>query len=157
MLLAPSAVILGVFVIYPLGRSVWLGHQRCDVQGKNCVSNGWDQYIDVIRSNEFRDAVVVTAKFALTEMTLDPKLEPEWQLPKGPGRKVTIIDEATRFGTPDEVAARSWPTLPLIPQWAPAGYRLTDVASAGFTPTGSTTQDWTADDVRKRSSAVTAR
>ena len=86
----------------------------------------------------------------VAEMTLDPKLEPEWQLPTGPGRKVTIIDEATRFGTPDEVAARSWPTLPLIPQWAPAGYRLTDVASAGFTPTGSTTQDWTADDVRKR-------
>ena len=44
---------------------------------------------------------------------------------------VTIVDDGTRFGTPEEVATLSWPTLPLIPQWAPAGYRLTDVASAG--------------------------
>jgi sn-glycerol 3-phosphate transport system permease protein len=65
MLLTPSAVILGVFVLYPLGKAVWLGHERCDVQGKNCRSNGWDQYVDVVRSNEFRDAVVVTGKFAL--------------------------------------------------------------------------------------------
>jgi sn-glycerol 3-phosphate transport system permease protein len=44
---------------------VWLGQQRCDAQGNNCRSSGWDQYVDVIRSNEFRDAVVVTFKFAL--------------------------------------------------------------------------------------------
>jgi sn-glycerol 3-phosphate transport system permease protein len=65
VLLAPSFVILSVFVLYPLGRAVWLGQQRCNAQGKNCRSNGWDQYIDVIRSNEFREAVVVTFKFAL--------------------------------------------------------------------------------------------
>lgn len=65
LLLAPSAVILGVFVLYPLGRAVWLGHQRCDAQGDNCRSNGWDQYLDVVRSYEFRDAIVTTAKFAL--------------------------------------------------------------------------------------------
>jgi ABC-type sugar transport system permease subunit len=64
-LLAPSVVVLGVFVLYPLLRAIWLGHQRCDAQGDNCRSNGWDQYLDVIRSNEFRDAVVTTAKFAL--------------------------------------------------------------------------------------------
>src|SRR5262245_41009201 len=65
LLLAPSLIILSVFVLYPLGRAVWLGQQRCDAQGKNCRSNGWDQYIDVIRSNEFREAVVVTFRFAL--------------------------------------------------------------------------------------------
>jgi len=65
VLLAPSFVILSVFVLYPLGRAVWLGQQRCNAQGKNCRSNGWDQYLDVIRSNEFREAVVVTFKFAL--------------------------------------------------------------------------------------------
>ena len=32
LLLAPSAVILGVFVVYPLGRAMWLGQQRCDVR-----------------------------------------------------------------------------------------------------------------------------
>lgn len=64
-MIAPSAVILGVFVVYPLVRAVWLGTQRCDAQGENCVSNGWDQYVDAARSNEFVDAFWVTVKFAL--------------------------------------------------------------------------------------------
>ncbi len=64
-MLAPSLIMLSVFVLYPLGRAVWLGQQRCDAQGNNCRVNGWDQYLDVIRSNEFRDAVAVTFKFAL--------------------------------------------------------------------------------------------
>jgi len=65
MLLAPSFAVLSVFVLYPLGQAVWLGHLRCNAQGDNCRSNGWDQYVDVARSNEFRDAIVVTGKFAL--------------------------------------------------------------------------------------------
>ena len=64
-MLAPSLILLSVFVLYPLVRAVWLGQQRCDAQGNNCTSSGWSQYVDVIRSNEFRDAVVVTFKFAL--------------------------------------------------------------------------------------------
>jgi sn-glycerol 3-phosphate transport system permease protein len=65
MLLAPSFVLLSVFVLYPLGRAIWLGHMRCDSRGENCRSNGWDQYVDVARSDEFREAVGVTVKFAL--------------------------------------------------------------------------------------------
>ena len=64
-MIAPSAVILGVFVVYPLVRAIWLGQERCDAQGRNCVSSGWDQYLDAARSQEFVDAVWVTAKFAL--------------------------------------------------------------------------------------------
>ena len=64
-MLAPSLTILSIFVLYPLGRAVWLGHMRCDSRGRGCRSNGWDQYIDVVRSNEFREAVSVTFKFAL--------------------------------------------------------------------------------------------
>lgn len=64
-LLAPSAVVLGLFVLYPLGRAVHLGTQRCDIQGRNCVSNGWDQYWDVFRSLEFQRALWVTVRFAL--------------------------------------------------------------------------------------------
>ena len=64
-MLAPSLILLSVFVLYPLVRAVWLGQQRCDAQGNNCTSSGWGRYIDVIRSNEFRDAVVVTSKFAV--------------------------------------------------------------------------------------------
>src|SRR5262245_1097895 len=64
LMLAPSAVILGTFVIYPLVRAIGLGHERCDAQGQNCRSNGWDQYLDVARSNEFRHALFTTMKFA---------------------------------------------------------------------------------------------
>jgi sn-glycerol 3-phosphate transport system permease protein len=65
LMLAPSVALLSVFVLYPLGRAVWLGHQRCDATGGNCRSNGWDQYVDVFRSREFQQAFSVTFRFAL--------------------------------------------------------------------------------------------
>ncbi len=64
-MLAPSIVILVVFVLYPLGRAVWLGRQRCDAQARNCRTNGWGQYIDIAQSAEFQHALWVTVKFAL--------------------------------------------------------------------------------------------
>ncbi len=64
-MLAPSLVVLGAFVLYPLGRAVWLGQQRCDPTGRVCRSNGWDQYVDVFRSVEFQQAIGVTFRFAL--------------------------------------------------------------------------------------------
>lgn len=64
-MLTPSLVILSVFVLYPLGRAIWLGQARCDAQGQNCRSNGWDQYWDAARSEEFQHALGVTFKFAL--------------------------------------------------------------------------------------------
>jgi hypothetical protein len=67
----------------------------------------------------------------VTSLELDPALDPGWQRPTASEGKTTIVDDGTRFGTPEEVAELSWPTLPLVPQWAPAGYRLTDLASAG--------------------------
>lgn len=69
-LLAPSAVIIGVFVVYPLVQAIWMGQQRCDAQGNRCVSSGWGQYLDVARSNEFRDALVVTFQFAIITVPL---------------------------------------------------------------------------------------
>ena len=69
-MLVPSLVILVAFILYPLGRSVWLGQTRCDAQGENCQSNGWDQYVDVARSSEFQDALLVTFKFALITVPL---------------------------------------------------------------------------------------
>jgi len=71
-MITPSAVILGIFVVYPLARAVLLGTKRCDARGRNCVSNGWDQYVDAARSNEFVDALWVTVKFAL--LTVPPGL-----------------------------------------------------------------------------------
>ncbi len=64
-MVAPSAVILGVFVVYPLVKAVSLGHMRCNASGTTCRSNGWHQYVDVARSDEFLNALGVTAKFAL--------------------------------------------------------------------------------------------
>ncbi|NND74840.1 MAG: sugar ABC transporter permease [Ilumatobacter sp.] len=69
-MLAPSAVILGVFILYPLGRAVWLGQQRCNTFGDVCRSNGFDQYVDLFRSVEFQNALAVTAKFALLTVPL---------------------------------------------------------------------------------------
>jgi sn-glycerol 3-phosphate transport system permease protein len=64
-MLAPSLVVLSAFVLYPLIRAIWQGHQRCDITGDNCRSNGWDQYVDVFRSREFQQAFSVTFRFAL--------------------------------------------------------------------------------------------
>ncbi len=66
-MLAPAAVILSVFVLYPLGQAVWMGHQRCNAQGTVCTTapRGWMQYVDVFRSTEFQHALGVTVKFVL--------------------------------------------------------------------------------------------
>ncbi len=69
-LLAPSLLILVTFVLYPLGRAIVLGQQRCNVQGRNCVSNGWDQYIETFQSPEFLHALWVTVKLALITVPL---------------------------------------------------------------------------------------
>lgn len=65
LMLAPSAIILGAFIVYPLLRAVWLGQQRCNAFGDDCVSNGWGQYVDILRSTEFQNALWVTVKFAV--------------------------------------------------------------------------------------------
>ena len=65
MMLAPSAIILGAFVVYPLGRSIVLGAQRCNVTGDKCTTNGFRQYVDVVQSTEFQHSLWVTVKFAL--------------------------------------------------------------------------------------------
>ena len=73
-MLAPSAVILGVFVVYPLVRAIQLGHLRCDATGTRCRDGGWGQYIDVFRSNEFQHALANTVRLAL--MTVPIGLAP---------------------------------------------------------------------------------
>ena len=68
VMLGPSAVILSMFVIYPLIKAVWLGQQRCGVT--KCRNNGFDQYVDAFQSNEFQNALGVTAKYALMTVPL---------------------------------------------------------------------------------------
>ncbi len=69
-MLLPSAVILGAFILYPLGRAVVLGRQRCNATGTRCITTGWDQYSDVFRSTEFQHSLWVTAKFAMISVPL---------------------------------------------------------------------------------------
>lgn len=69
-MLAPSTIILVAFVLYPLGRAVWLGQQRCDNFGNRCTSQGFGQYPDLFRSTEFQHALLVTVKFALITVPL---------------------------------------------------------------------------------------
>jgi sn-glycerol 3-phosphate transport system permease protein len=70
LMLAPSAIVLAGFVLYPLIRAIFLGRQRCDAQARRCRTNGWQQYIDVATSQQFLDAMWVTIKFALITVPL---------------------------------------------------------------------------------------
>ncbi len=69
-LLAPSAIILGGFIVYPLVKAILLGRRRCNSSGTTCIDAGWDQYTDTFRSTEFQQALWVTAKFALITVPL---------------------------------------------------------------------------------------
>jgi ABC-type sugar transport system permease subunit len=64
-MLLPSAVMLGLFVVWPLIKSIQLGHLRCDATGRRCREGGWGQYVDVLRSQQFQNALGNTAKLAL--------------------------------------------------------------------------------------------
>ena len=71
--------------------------------------------------------------FRVTRLEVDPTLPNGWQsIPKAGQKEIGIRDEGTRFGSPEAVARRSWPTLVLVPRWAPVGYRMTDVATTDF-------------------------
>jgi ABC-type sugar transport system permease subunit len=62
-LLAPSLILFGVFIFYPLGRAVYLGRYRGTSESLTYV--GWSQFRDVWESNEFHDAMLTTVEFAL--------------------------------------------------------------------------------------------
>src|SRR5687767_6093411 len=64
LLLAPSLIIFGAFIFYPMGRTIWLGFYRSDpFGGRNYV--GFEQYADVLASSDFRHSLWVTLVFSL--------------------------------------------------------------------------------------------
>lgn len=65
LMLGPSLVILGWFVVYPLIKAMFLGTQRCNPTGKCPVDGGLQQYVDAFQSSQFQDALLVTVKYAL--------------------------------------------------------------------------------------------
>ena len=65
LFLLPALVLLGVFVFYPLGRTIWLGLYRGGGFSGEKTYVGVQQYWDVFQSNEFRHSLGVTFLFAL--------------------------------------------------------------------------------------------
>jgi ABC-type sugar transport system permease subunit len=63
--LAPSIVLFGVFVFYPLAKSVYLGFFISNPFGTRQVYVGFEQYTDVLTSSSFISSLLVTASFAL--------------------------------------------------------------------------------------------
>jgi sn-glycerol 3-phosphate transport system permease protein len=70
VMLAPSLVLFGVFVFYPLIRTFYLGLHQNDFFGGNQVYTGFSQYTDVLKSDAFRHSLWVTVEFALLTVPL---------------------------------------------------------------------------------------
>ena len=64
-MLLPSLVILGVFVVYPLLRTAWLGLFVQDPFGRHRQFVWFAQYRDVLASDAYRDSLWVTLRFVL--------------------------------------------------------------------------------------------
>lgn len=65
LLLAPSAVVFGLFVFYPLVRTVQLGMYRSDPFGGLGRFVGISEYERVLTSESFRRSLATTLKFAV--------------------------------------------------------------------------------------------
>lgn len=63
--LAPSIVLFGTFVFYPLGKSIYLGFFISNPFGTKQIFVGLDQYQNVLTSSAFISSLLVTATFAL--------------------------------------------------------------------------------------------
>ena len=74
----------------------------------------------------------------VTRLEVDPDLPAGWEVvpllekARAFTRWNYFEDDGTRFGSPESVAKLASPTPPLIPQWAPAGYRRAAVAATVF-------------------------
>ena len=64
-MLLPSLVILGVFVVYPVLRTAWLGLFVQDPFGRHRQFVWFAQYRDVLASDAYRDSLWVTLRFVL--------------------------------------------------------------------------------------------
>jgi sn-glycerol 3-phosphate transport system permease protein len=65
LFLAPSIVLFGTFVFYPLGKSVYLGFFIDNPFHTRQIYVGFDQYRDVLTSTGFASSLIVTVTFTL--------------------------------------------------------------------------------------------
>ncbi|MHB8577771.1 MAG: sugar ABC transporter permease, partial [Dehalococcoidia bacterium] len=59
--LAPSLLVFGTFIFYPLIKSIYLGFYVSNPFGTGQTYVGTDQYHRVLTSDEFRNALTTTA------------------------------------------------------------------------------------------------
>ncbi|MBI4933208.1 MAG: SBBP repeat-containing protein, partial [Actinobacteria bacterium] len=123
-----------------LGRPAWSADLKERLSGRDGkeYETHWRVVVDkatglLMRSDYGGGSSTSKLSFWVTRIELDPELPRNWQRISEAGLpRVGIEDGGTRFGTPQSVAKRTWPTLVLVPQRIPQGYRLTDVASTNF-------------------------
>lgn len=65
LFLAPSLLLFGLFLLYPLIRSVYLSLFLTDPRGNIAVFVGLDNFRQLLTSSRFWDSLAVTGKFAL--------------------------------------------------------------------------------------------
>jgi multiple sugar transport system permease protein/sn-glycerol 3-phosphate transport system permease protein len=70
LFLAPSLIIFGAFIFYPLGKTVYLGFFRTDPFFGTNENVGFDQYLDVLKSSDFHHSLWVTFQFAFITVGL---------------------------------------------------------------------------------------
>lgn len=69
-MLAPSLLVFGAFVGYPLVRTIWLGLFLQDPFGRHRRWVGMEQYVDVVSSGDFAHSLRVTLLFAIYTVPL---------------------------------------------------------------------------------------
>ncbi|UUZ83438.1 sugar ABC transporter permease [Paenibacillus sp. P26] len=63
--LAPSLLLFGIFLFYPMLKSVYLSFQLTDPRGRVAAFAGWDNYIELFSSDKFYQSLKVTLSFTL--------------------------------------------------------------------------------------------
>lgn len=112
--LAPSLVIFGAFVFYPLMKAVYLGFYETDNFGNQGEFVGVDQYRTVLSSESFRHSLWVTFLFAL--YTVPPGILLGLALAllanqKLPGISIFRVMFSSTVATSVAVASLMWLTL----------------------------------------------
>jgi sn-glycerol 3-phosphate transport system permease protein len=65
LFLAPSLVLFGIFLFYPLLKSVYLSFHLTDPRGRVAAFAGWDNYFELFASAAFWNSLKVTSMFTV--------------------------------------------------------------------------------------------
>ncbi|AWB46345.1 glycerol-3-phosphate ABC transporter permease [Paenibacillus sp. CAA11] len=63
--LAPSLAVFAVFLLYPMIKSIYLSFHLTDPRGRIAAYVGWENFMNLFKSDAFWSSLTVTGKFAL--------------------------------------------------------------------------------------------